>query len=268
MGAHKIHFSYEPNKPDIEAFAQTLIQPIGQTPYEDAEEEVVIGGDGSLLHAFRKAEAGRKLFGLVPPNTNSRGFWTNHGITNAEMLLDALGAAQGFKINPLKAELHFQDGSSHILRAFNEFLPAENSGQAMLVNLSIKHAGNTIGPIRLMGDGLIIATAFGSTAINRTYGGPAIDIRNSGTLLSGKGIYEPQGGFAPISASDSSYIKIDFLSPKKRPVRLLYDGQDPIISDPQNPFTALHIQKDMDHAIELLLTEDPATRAFSALIPR
>ncbi len=259
-----IHFSYEPGKPEVETFASILIQTLGQKKFEEADTIVTVGGDGSLLHAFKRAQNGQRIFGLAPPSSNSRGFWTNHDIDNADMLLDALSAAQGFKVSPLKADITFADDSSQTVRAFNEVIPSENSGQAMLVNLSVQHAGNTIGPIRVMGDGLIIATAFGSTAINRTYGGPAIDIRNSGIVLSGKGIYEPDGGFSPVVAADSTSFEIEFKSPHKRPVRLLYDGQS-INSDPQNPLQKLYVRKDKAFEIELLLTTDPSTRAFSAL---
>ncbi len=263
---NKVHFSYEPHKDALKRFAQYLIQDIGQTTLENAEIIVSIGGDGSLLHTFRKAHDGQKIFGLVPPESNSQGFWTNRDITSSQILLDSLEAAQEFQVNPLQAQIKFKDGSSQTLHAFNEIMPSENSGQAMLVELKVKGSGETIGPIRIMGDGLIIATAFGSTAINRTYGGPSIDIRNAGISLTGKGIYEPQGGFYPIIAADNSCFEIKFLSPNKRLVRLQYDGLS-LNSEIENPFNQISIKKNKDHAVKLLLMNDPSTRAFSAMTP-
>lgn len=266
MSDLKIHFSCEPGKDHIEFFKAALIQNLGQAAPAEADVIVSIGGDGSLLHAFRMANKNQKVFGLVPPGSNSQGFWTNRGIENADMLINALGAAQEFKVHPLKADIYYSDGTSHEINAFNEVVPSENSGQAMLAELSVVSPCSTIGPIRIMGDGLIIATAFGSTALNRTYGGPAIDIRNSGIALVGKGIYEPKGGFLPVIAADHSQFEIKFLSPQKRPVRLQYDGKT-VISDPQNPFDRISIHKNEECVVNLMLVNDPSARAFAAMMP-
>jgi len=263
---HKIHFSFEPGKGAIETFASSLIKDIGQTDFAEADTIVSIGGDGSLLHVFRRAHNGQSVFGLVPPTSNSRGFWTNRGIEDADILLDSLSSSKQFQVNPLNAEVYFKDGSSEAVKAFNEVTPSENSGQAMLVELTIRSPNSEIGPIRVMGDGLILATPFGSTAVNSTYGGSAIDIRNSGIAIAGKGVFEPKGGFRPIVASDDTCFEIQFLSPEKRPVRLQYDGLV-LSSHEANPFEKMTVQKDRNHAVGLLLIDDPSTRAFAAMTP-
>jgi NAD+ kinase len=261
-----IHFAYEFDNQNAVEFVTPLLNEIGQSKITGADIIVSIGGDGSLLHAFRQAAANQKVFGLAIPGSNSTGFWTNKGIDTAEILLHSLDAAQEFEITPLKATVIFQDKSTQILTAFNEIMPSEDSGQAMLVNMNIHGAGDTIGPIRIMGDGLIFATAFGSTAINRTYGGASIDIRNNGIAITGKGVYEPTAGFQPVVAADQSQFKIDFLSPKKRPVRIQYDGLC-LRAQASNPFSAISIEKDKDNAVTLLLMKDPSTRTFSAITP-
>ncbi len=263
----KIHFSFEPGKPEIKAFARSLINDLGQAPLKKADIIVTIGGDGSLLHAFPKLNDQQKIFGMVPPNSNSRGFWTNRDITNTEELLNALEKAKNYTVQPLKAKIFKEQGKPSIISAFNEVAPGEFSGQAMLINLTIHAPNRTIGPIRIMGDGLIMATPFGSTAVNRTYGGSAIDIRNAGISVVGKGIYEPANGFPPTVATDETRFEFEFLSPQKRPVRILYDGKS-IISDRDNPITRMIVEKDPANAVQLMLTEGPSTRAFSAMMPK
>ncbi len=265
MTSHKIHFSYEPGKEYIKEFVSGFIKKLGQTAFEEAKYIVTIGGDGSLLHAFRKAVNGQKMFGMLPIKTESRGFWVNSGIETPDDLIKALETAESFKISPVKAEIYSRDGSSRIVRAFNEASVNENSGQAMKINLTVKGVRSTIGPIEIMGDGLIVSTAFGSSAVNETYGGPVMDIRNTGIILTGKGIYKPTRGFTPIVADDKSQFDIEFLEPKKRPVRLLYDGFFTDY-DLKNPFKLVSINKDTKNPVEFLLTEDPSTRAFSAMI--
>lgn len=262
--SNKYHFSFEPGKPDIQAFADTLIQDFGQVDFDDADTIVTIGGDGSLLHAFTNASKGQKFFGLVPPSSNSTGFWTNHGIKTSQDLSNAINNSATHTIHPLKAELTFADQSQRVFKAFNEVAPSENSGQAMLANLTL-HFPNTVkGPIRIMGDGLIIATPFGSTAMNRTYGGASIDIRNTGIAVTGKGVYSPMG-FPSTVAEDNTRFEIEFLSPHKRPARIQYDGKK-ITSEMTNPFSKLIVSKDQEDSVDLMLLEDPATRAFAAIL--
>lgn len=264
MSKLKVHFSYEPDKPEIEAFAKPFIDHFGQESFDHADTIVTIGGDGSLLHAFARASKGHKFFGLVPPTSNSRGFWTNHGIGTPEELEQAFATSSTHCIHPLKAEITFADRGTRTIRAFNEVVPSENSGQAMLAHLTLHFPQVTKGPIRVMGDGIIIATPFGSTAMNRTYGGASIDIRNTGIAVTGKGIYDPMG-FPATVAEDNTKFEIEFLSPHKRPARLQYDGKK-ITSEMTNPFQRLMIEKDHDYCVELMLMEDPATRAFAAIL--
>ena len=95
----------------------------------------------------------------------------------------------------------------------------------------------------------------------------SIDIRNSGIAVTGKGIFEPDGGFTPIVASTDMRFEIEFLSPHKRPVSVQYDGFA-INSDLDNPIASIFIERDPDHSVSLLLRDDPSTRAFAAMMPQ
>jgi NAD+ kinase len=269
MMRYKIHFMFESDKPEIAAFSRELISGFTQFRLDEADIIVSVGGDGMLLQAFRCAHNGQSVLGVLPPLSNSRGFWTNHGIDSVEQLERVLGSARGYIVNPLAIYAHYRGGKVDVLRAFNEAMPSENSGQAMLVELTVSSGGiggSVIGPLRVMGDGLIIATALGSTAINRTYGGSSIDIRNSGIAVAGKGIYEPKDGFKPIVAADDTQFDIRILSAEKRPVRLQYDGLC-IAPQEDDPFEQIIIEKDHAHSVKLLLMDDPSHRAFATLKP-
>jgi len=271
MSGLRIHFSYDPKRAETASFAEHLIDTSAQNDLNESDTIVSLGGDGALLHAFHLAVNNNRLripiIGITPPGSNSAGFWTHKEIGNADDLVKLLDRAEAYTIAPLKADVKFRNGRTETVRVFNDVAASEHSGQAALAYLTAKSHKGAISPIRIMGDGIIIATAYGSTALNRSYGGPAIDIRNTGIILNGKGVYEPRGGFNPIVCAEDTVFEMTFKTPERRPVRIQHDGSV-LRGTLDNPIVGMTVQRDADHSIKLLLAEDPATRAFSAMIPQ
>lgn len=283
---NKIHFKYDPNKEPDASFASSLIEELGQIPVGDADQIVSIGGDGLLLQAMRHG-AGKTICGVVPPDSNSLGFWTNRNIYSAGDLLELLNTSARYNIKPLEARVGFHDGSEVIRYGYNDITiqsvhselsdelreeydltPIEVSEQSMLVNLRASFSKAVIGPVRIMGTGLIFATPLGSTGMSRNFAGPAIDIRHNSIVLTGIGTTEPVKGFSPVVVDGNTKFNVDALSSAKRPLKMTFDSFGIVKSQNKSAIAHMSISMAHDHGVELILNQDPGTRTFSTMMPR
>lgn len=263
----KIHFLYDKDKTPNEIFAKSLIKELGQSNIKDADVIVTIGGDGLLMQALREAE-GKPVYGVRPPNSNSRGFWTDHDVSNAHILMEKLATVEEVALFPIKAEIHYTNKRKVIKHAFNDVAVERASGQAVLLNLTAHFKTYSDGPYRFMGDGLNFSTAMGSTGTNRSYGGPAVDIHKDVLILTGKGIYDPQGVAPIVMDAEKTKFHLDFTSvAHKRPVRIDYDGYSIGADEDGSPIEGLTISIDHDKPARLLVSNEPGLRAFSAMKP-
>lgn len=280
-----IHFLYEPGKEPGAAFAQSLIQSFGQTDLSDADTVVSVGGDGILLQALRLG-AGKNVCGIMPPGTNSRGFWTNKGVENAGNLEEFLETAGRYTIKPLKASINFADGSGIYRYGYNDvsirsvhkqieqdmrkqfqLTDVDVSIQSALINLRVYFAKAVIGPHRVMGTGLIFATPLGSTAMNRNYGGPSVDIREEVIVLTGIGTTEPLKGFNPVINNGGTVFEVEVGSANKRQVMVTFDSFGVVCNEMNSPIEKITISTAQDGAVKLMLKDDPGIRAYSAMMP-
>lgn len=282
----KIHFSYEEGKEHADPFARELIVAIGQTPLDAAEIVVTVGGDGQLLQALRHAKDGQKVCGIVPPSSNSTGFWTNRGIENAGQLLAMLEKSRDYAIKPLIVTIGFADGTteerygynditirsvaqelSQDLRAQHDLSEIDLSMQSTLLDLKVSFNEASIGPMRVQGTGLIFSTALGSTAMNRNYDGPSVDIRQDPIILTGMGTSAPFKGFNPVVNAGDTIFDLDVLSPAKRPVMITFDSFALTRNKNHSAIAHLTIASAADRTVRLVLNHDPGIRAYSALTP-
>jgi NAD+ kinase len=264
MKYERLHFVFEPGKEPAASFARTLVEELGQCDIKDADVIICVGGDGLLLHTLPLAE-GKPVYGITAPASNSSGFWLDHDVDSAEKLLANLAKASAVQLAPLEAEIRFADGTKTLCHAFNSLAIERAAGQAVLMYLHADIGAATLGPYRIMGDGFIFSTAMGSTGLNRSYGGPSVDLHNDVTILTGKGLYEPRG-IAPVvtKASDSKF-RIDFgSSAHKRPVRLDYDGHSIERNDAGSAIDGVSIRSAAEKSVTMLVTAEPGIKAFAA----
>lgn len=259
----KFHFFI--GKPTLAAFVAPFIEKLGNVPLNEADTLVAIGGDGSLIDAFHAARDGQRVFGIVPPGTRSIGFWSNRGIETPQRLLSALGAAEEFAIHPLKAEITLQDGSKQTIRGYNEIAPGEYGSEAMEAELTLHDANLSIGPAWVKGGGLIVASPYGSTAMNVLYGGGIVDLRVPSLIVTGKGLRGPKGPFGSAVLPDDVCVELKFNELEKRPVRIQHDNRK-TVSDLKNPFDTVKIEKDADRTLRLLVMQQPISRALEHLM--
>ena len=260
----KIHFIHKDNDAECEALANSLIADIGQTPKEDADIIVTVGGDGLALYGLRRAE-GSIIYPITPAGSNSHGFWTDHSVRNSQDLLRQIENSTAFSITPLKVQINFADKTSDIRHAFNDVAIERSSGQAALMFISACFNDISEDPVRVMGYGFIFSTAMGSTGSNRSYGGPMIDITNNIMILTGKGIFPNHFPSVAVNAERTSF-HVEFGSVTgKRPVRIDYDGLSKEFSDNGARIVSIDVSMDDENKASILLPTDPGLRALSAL---
>lgn len=146
----------------------------------DLELVCALGGDGTILRAARLAYAIKTP--LLGVNFGHLGFLSG---ATAEALYPALEAFVAGKLHEDRrvmgrAEVEFDDGSSAVYYALNEVLVARaDMGKVIVVDIAVN--GNQLPSVR--GDGVIVATATGSTAYALSAGGPLLTPDNLGLCI-------------------------------------------------------------------------------------
>ncbi len=142
---------------------------------------LVLGGDGTFLGAVRKYyDLGSPFLGVGMGSVN---FLLNQGIDNARVLLEKIRNKQfnSFSLRLLEAYIKTKTGEFKGI-AFNDvFIKAvDPTGTVDLEVYTREHKA-----IKVKGDGLIVATAQGSTAYNRNAGGTILPLLSHLWCLTG-----------------------------------------------------------------------------------
>ena len=142
--------------------------------YSAADCIVVLGGDGSILDAARRASPhGKPLFGI---NMGHLGYMTE--MEGGDLSLLSRLVNDDFHIDErsmLSVEVYNQSGGRKASSfALNDAV-ISNGSVARIVDLELYEGGGLVSKFRA--DGLIIATPTGSTAYSMAAGGPIADPR-------------------------------------------------------------------------------------------
>lgn len=145
-------------------------QPIGKLA-ANAELLVSLGGDGTALRGAR-AMAGRSG-ALLPINLGGLGFLTAAEFGEADAAIEAAltGEWPANKRRMVEASVTRAGRKVHSGRAMNDAVVKTSGGYAA-VHLRMRALGADLG--HLVADGLIAATAAGSTAYSLSAGGPVM----------------------------------------------------------------------------------------------
>jgi len=197
---------------------KNLIRKYGQYDSDKADCIIVLGGDGTMLHALHRfMELATPIYGM---NRGSVGFLMNNYAENN--LPERIEKAQREIIHPLhmlaKSERH---GQMEAL-AINEVCLFRQSYQAAKIKITID------GKIRmeeLICDGIMVATPAGSTAYNLSAQGPILPLTAPLLALTSVSPFRPRrwhGALLP----DTAVIRFDLLDSKKRPVNASADNRE------------------------------------------
>ena len=184
----------------------------------DTEGILVVGGDGTMLHAVQEHSGwGKPFFGL---NRGTVGFLMSDPTEEA---LDQIAQGEVEVIRPklLQAVLYGQNGESlGMLTPFNDFYVERTGEETAKIRVTID------GKVRfdpLISDGIIVCAPAGSTAYNAAAGGQVLPLDSRTMVLT---------GICPMMfhhwrssiLSESTVVILEALETDKRPVRFLADG--------------------------------------------
>lgn len=155
--------------------AQTALKELkgiyGDTPFEEAEVIVALGGDGFMLQILNETmNSGKRVYGM---NRGSVGFLMND--YRVDGLLERIAVASGNDFHPLRMTTTDSDGDEFTALAMNEVSLFRQSHQAAKLRVEVD------GKVRLeelICDGMMVATPAGSTAYNFSAHGPILPLES------------------------------------------------------------------------------------------
>jgi NAD+ kinase len=213
----RIHFVASPVEIAQSARAR-LIARHGQSPLEEADVIVALGGDGLMLQTLHRfMNSGKPIYGM---HRGTVGFLMNDFAE--ESLQERLGAAQVTVIHPLLMRARDGEDRVHEHRAINEVSLFRQIYQAARLRILVD--GKERLP-ELAADGLLVATPAGSTAYNLSVQGPIIPIHAPLLALTPISPFRPRrwrGALLP----DNARVTIEVKEAEKRPVAAVADHDE------------------------------------------
>jgi NAD+ kinase len=212
----------------------------------DCDVIVALGGDGLLLHTIHEhLQLARPIFGM---NRGTVGFLMNQ--YRPDGLPERVAAATPITVHPLRMAATHADGSLSQALAFNEVAVTRSSGHSANIRLTIDGVERMAG---FVGDGLIVATAAGSTAYNLSAHGPIIPLGSNLLAVTPVSPFRPRrwkGALVPHTAE----IVLENLDAAKRPLATTADFHELFnvvsVTIREDPSTTVQLLFDADHSLE------------------
>ena len=213
----KFYFSNSKSKEAIEA-KEYLVSKYGQNQPEDADIIVPIGGDGFMLknlHDFHQLS--KSFFGI---NCGSVGFLMN--AKNDEDLEILVKQSHETILYPLQMNATDNNNKSFSSIAFNEVSMMRQTHQASKIKIKI----NEIERIKeLVCDGVLVATAAGSTAYNLSAHGSIIPLNSNLLALTPISAFRPRRWRGALLQHNTN-IKFEVIDNINRPVSVTADHSE------------------------------------------
>ncbi len=219
-----------------------LIRLYGQSSLEDADVIVVLGGDGTMLQNLREfMNTDKPLYGM---NRGSVGFLMNE--YKIKDLPERIANAQLETIKPLRMIAETVDSDPVEALAINEVALFRQSYQAAKIRISIDEH---VRLEELVCDGVMVATAAGSTAYNLSAQGPILPLEAPLLALTPVSPFRPRrwgGALLPETVT----VKLDILETEKRPVNAVADNIE------VKSVTSVTVREDKNSRVKILF--DPS----------
>ncbi len=187
----------------------------------EADIFIALGGDGTMLRAIHEFQRFGKPF--VGENFGWKGFLMNDQRDDfVEMLQQRRYSVHTLPLLELKATTtrgHTVEDLSINDVAIKPLKPAGSCKIMLSVN------GRPYGDKPIMGDGIIVSTALGSTAYNLSAGGPVVTVGSEVFSLTPNNVHTPIQ-IEPTIVRADSVIEVEILEPKVRKALAACDGRE------------------------------------------
>lgn len=240
-----IHFVASHTERARQALAE-MEQLYGQSAPAEASIIVALGGDGFMLRTLHHLLSTRlPVYGM---KLGDVGFLMNR--YRPEDLLERISCAHTVELNPLRMVATTEAGSESTALAINEVSLLRQTNQAAHVQISIN---DNVKVGELVCDGVLVATAAGSTAYNLSAHGPILPLGTDALALTPISPFRPRrwkGAVLPSTAR----IHFEILDHYKRPMSATADAHEVRnvtsveISEAQD--VTLKLMFDPEHSLE------------------
>lgn len=213
---------------------------------------IAFGGDGLMLHLLHEYE--KNPLPIYGVNCGTVGFLMNS--FSEEDFFDVLARAKESRLYPLRMEALDNEGKTHNSLAVNEIALSRQSSQAAKIRIEVNGEEKIS---CLAADGVLVATAAGSTAYNLSAGGPIIPFGSEILALTPICPFRPRswkGALLPVK----SKIKFSVIDSQTRPVSATADSKEvhnikevSIFEDRTTSFTILF---DPNHSLESRILQE------------
>jgi NAD+ kinase len=185
---------------------------------ENIDLVIAIGGDGLMLYLLHEYEAKRvPVYGI---NCGTVGFLMNN--FSEEDFLEVLSRAKESTLYPLRANIIDNKNTHHSHIAINEIALLRQSSQAAKIKIEINEQ---LRLETLAADGILVATAAGSTAYNLSAGGPIIPFGSEILALTPISPFRPRKWRGALLPANSK-IRLQVLDGESRPVSATADSSE------------------------------------------
>jgi NAD kinase len=246
----RLLIEYDERNPRAAQIAERYRSCVGDPP----NLILVIGGDGTILRAIRRHWRLRVPFlGL---NAGHLGFLANERLSPQLTGLSLVA----YSLPMLQVVARALDGTETQSVAFSDAWIEREGGQAAWLQLDVDGQTRIS---KVVGDGMLIATASGSSAYARALGASPLPLDTPVLTLAGSNIFQPRF-WKPMTLADDVMVSLVSLDESgKRPVRGFVDGQ------PLGVIHSLSVQRSAVANIELAFAGefDPSTKLLRSLFP-
>ena len=235
-----------------EAALASLAERYGDAPLEEADVIVALGGDGFMLRTLHRFLPSRlPVYGMKLGNV---GFLMNR--YHEDGLRQRLNEANTVELNPLCMEAMTEAGSESTALAINEVSLLRQLNQAahirILVNGQVKVE-------ELVCDGVLVATAAGSSAYNLSAQGPILPLGTDAVALTPISPFRPRRWRGAVLPS-SVRVRFEVMDHYKRPVSATADAHEirnvVAVDVYEKKDITLKLMFDPDHSLEQRILDE------------
>ena len=211
----KIAFSAS-QRPEAQEAYEVLSARYKAVSEKDADIIVALGGDGAMLDALRRRFDDKKpVYGM---HRGTVGFLMNE--YDEDNLPERLSKAERAMLCPLCMTVTDIDNKEHNHLAINEVSLLRQSAQSAKLRILVD--GKERIP-ELSCDGIMVATAAGSTAYNLSAHGPILPIGANLLALTPISPYRPRRWRGALLRHDA-HVRIEVVDPARRPTSATADN--------------------------------------------